>query len=277
MTKSLSAQYLEPGNTIGMGPKIDIRAPIVSIITPLFNKRAFIGETIKSVLAQTLADWEMIVVDDASTDGSAEVVRLYAAQDRRIRLWERTNEKGPGSARNHGVALAKGSWVLFLDADDLIESSHLERLTRDAHVQPAVKIIAGSYRRFPDNQPSVFTQIPPAGLGLGKQDLLDYAIAFGAWAPHAAIVSRDILFGQFLWDEKDFFGEDTAFWFRLLCFHTPGFSDNHGALYRYLSADCKGPIPNRRRGVVAIMSKSKKTLPFWSEIVCRYPAGNAKI
>jgi glycosyltransferase involved in cell wall biosynthesis len=205
----------------------------------LFNKGAYIEKTILSVIAQTMTDWEMIVVDDGSTDGSTDIVRRYAAKDGRIRLHERVNARGPGSARNHGIALSTGNWVLFLDADDLMESTHLENLAGEARRHPSAKIVAGWYQRFNDKEPDVLVQIPPAGLGKSHQALLDFAIAFGPWAPHAAIVSRDVLLGQFLWDEKDFFGEDTAFWFRLLCFYKPGFCDNRGALYRYQSADCR--------------------------------------
>ena len=86
-------------------------------------------------------------------------------------------------------------------------------------------------------EPDVFSPIPPVGPGRSHQELLDFAIAFAPWGLHAAIVSRDILSGQLLWDEKDFYGEDTAFWFRLLCFHQPKFCDHRGALYRYQSID----------------------------------------
>src|ERR1700735_4941661 len=94
----------------------------VSIITPLFNKAPYVAETIQSVLAQTMADWEMIVVENGSTDEGPNVVRQF--NDPRIHLME-SPKRGPGAARNLGLERARGEWILFLDADDLIERDYL--------------------------------------------------------------------------------------------------------------------------------------------------------
>ena len=99
---------------------------LVSIITPLYNCERFIGQTIESVLAQTYPEWEMVVVNDGSTDGGAEIVRRYAAQDGRIRLFEQPN-KGCAAARNRGLSEAKGRYYVFLDADDYWDPDFLEK------------------------------------------------------------------------------------------------------------------------------------------------------
>ena len=91
--------------------------PAVSVITPAWNAEGFIGETIESVLAQTFADWEMVIVDDGSTDGTASVVEAYAARDARIRLLQQQNA-GPSAARNHAMRQARGDFFAFLDSDD---------------------------------------------------------------------------------------------------------------------------------------------------------------
>jgi len=92
---------------------------LVSVITPCRNCEAFIGAAIDSVRAQTLADWEMIVVDDASTDASAAIVADYAARDRRICLVPLPRPAGAASARNTAIASARGRYIAFLDSDDL--------------------------------------------------------------------------------------------------------------------------------------------------------------
>lgn len=94
--------------------------PLVSIITPMFNAANTIGGTIRSVQAQTYQNWEMLVVDDCSTDNSREVVRQLIRNDRRIRLIESEyNFGGPARPRNIGMMSSLGKYFAFLDSDDL--------------------------------------------------------------------------------------------------------------------------------------------------------------
>lgn len=101
--------------------------PIVSVIIPSYNAMNYITETLESVLAQTLADIEIIVVDDGSNDNTREIVKEYAHKDSRLTLVEQTNQFA-GVARNNGMARATGSYLYFLDADDYIEKNTLETL-----------------------------------------------------------------------------------------------------------------------------------------------------
>lgn len=102
-----------------------MREGLVSVITPCYNGARYIAETMDSVLAQTYADWEMIVVDDGSEDSSAEIVHQYAERDGRIRLIRQENG-GSASARNHGIREAEGQYIALLDADDLWKEEFLE-------------------------------------------------------------------------------------------------------------------------------------------------------
>ena len=88
--------------------------PLVSIIMPLYNKRPYVRRAIESVCAQTFTEWELVVIDDGSTDGSLEEV---PHDDPRIRVFQQEN-RGPSAARNRGVELSNGEFVDFLDADD---------------------------------------------------------------------------------------------------------------------------------------------------------------
>lgn len=101
--------------------------PAVSIITPAFRTERVVGATIASVLAQTFTDWEMLVVDDCSPDGTAAAVERAASGDPRVRLIRRAKNGGAASARNAALALASARYVAFLDSDDLWLPAKLER------------------------------------------------------------------------------------------------------------------------------------------------------
>ncbi len=102
---------------------------MVSIITPVYNVKEYIVETMESVRRQTLTDWELILVDDGSTDGSKELILDYIEkkQDQRIRLVELEQNMGAATARNYGVERAQGRYIAFLDSDDIWMEDKLEK------------------------------------------------------------------------------------------------------------------------------------------------------
>jgi len=96
------------------------KQPLVSIIVPMYNAEKYIAETIESVINQTYKNWELLIVDDCSTDSSRDIVRKYINKDNRIKLIEsETNFGGPARPRNIGIEHAKGDYIAFLDADDV--------------------------------------------------------------------------------------------------------------------------------------------------------------
>lgn len=97
---------------------------LVSIITPLYNSEKYIQACINSVVSQTYSNWEMIIVDDYSSDKSAKIVKNQ--KDKRIQLIKLPTNKGAGYARNYGIKQAKGKFIAFLDADDLWNSKKLQ-------------------------------------------------------------------------------------------------------------------------------------------------------
>ena len=109
----------------------------VSVIIPAYNAAPYIGSTVHSVLAQTEQQFEIIVVDDYSTDDTARVVGELAANDHRIRLLRNTSNRGQAFSRNVGIAAARGDWISLLDADDWFEKDRLAALTGIADAQDA--------------------------------------------------------------------------------------------------------------------------------------------
>ena len=91
----------------------------VSIVMPLYNARAYLEEAIESVLAQSFQDWELIVVDDCSTDGSKELAELFARRDSRISVYSNAHNCGAAATRTFGLRYVTGDYLAFLDADDI--------------------------------------------------------------------------------------------------------------------------------------------------------------
>lgn len=115
---------------------------LISVVIPLYNKADAIVRTVQSVQAQTWADWELVVVDDGSTDQGAERVR--ALNDPRIRVLTQANA-GVSVARNTGMLHARGNWVALLDADDYWRKDHLERLAALVQKYPDATLLGSSY------------------------------------------------------------------------------------------------------------------------------------
>lgn len=101
--------------------------PLVSIITPIYNGEKEIKETIDSVLNQTFTAFEMIIVDDISTDKTVEVVKNYQKKDKRIKLYILDKKGGASAARNKAIKEARGQYIAFLDGDDLWKKDKLEK------------------------------------------------------------------------------------------------------------------------------------------------------
>ncbi len=100
---------------------------MVSIIMPAYNCEKYIAGSIESVQKQTFRDWELLVVDDFSTDGTAAVVKRYAAEDARIKLLSQPENTGAAATRNRAIDEAKGEYLAFLDSDDIWYPEKLEK------------------------------------------------------------------------------------------------------------------------------------------------------
>jgi glycosyltransferase involved in cell wall biosynthesis len=101
--------------------------PLVSIITPCYNSRQFLAQTIESVLVQTYQNWEMIIIDDCSTDDSYNITLKYAEKEIRIKVYRMEKNGGAALARNKSIELSKGDYLAFLDSDDLWFPEKLEK------------------------------------------------------------------------------------------------------------------------------------------------------
>jgi len=181
---------------------------LVSIITPAFKAERVIGQTIESVQAQSVQNWEMLIAEDFGPDDTRAVVREFAKREPRIRLIEPSQNGGPAAARNHALAEAKGRWLAFLDSDDLWLPSKLERQL-DFHRQHQHAVISFSgFRR-------ISADGARTGRFIGVPPILNYRKLLGntAIATSTAIVDRH-LSGEFRMQNTYY--DDFACWLALL-------------------------------------------------------------
>jgi len=158
----------------------------VSVVIPARNAAETLGEALASLRAQTLPDWEAIVVDDGSHDGTATIAVTFAARDARI-LHVSQPQMGVSAARNTGISLARFDWLLFLDADDWLSPLHLERMTAALVSDPDLDAVhCGWARVTPDGQ-IVDKAYRKAG------DLFALLARGPAFVIHACIVRRSLV------------------------------------------------------------------------------------
>ncbi len=187
-----------------------------SVVIPLYNKERFIACTVASVLAQTWTDFELIVVDDGSTDGGPDIVAAWG--DPRVRLVRQPNA-GVAAARNRGIAEAQGQWVAFLDADDWLHPRYLATLVQVQHACPeadtvatGLAFVAHDERQWPPPWPE-----PPAAPAIEVITCLPARWMQGPTLSSSSTAVRRtrLLAMQPCFPVGEAQGEDLDLWFRL--------------------------------------------------------------
>ena len=127
---------------------------LVSVIIPVYNTVKFLPSCIESVLNQSITDFELLLIDDGSTDGSGAICDEYAKKDCRVRVFHKEND-GVSSARNLGLDNAHGEWLEFVDSDDLLPENAITNLL--SHVDDDVDMVYGGIRKFDENDDDLET------------------------------------------------------------------------------------------------------------------------
>ena len=204
--------------------------PKVSVIIPMYNTAKYISQTLESLLNQTLKDFEIIIVDDCSTDNSVEVVESFmdrfAAQGIRLHLIELpNNSKMPGAVRNIGVQFACGEYVCFLDSDDLLTDSALEELSTLAEEYQADVVHTDTFfLLFEDNELELCEMqtlpLPPAPTfetnELSKR-IVNWINRGYNWEPFTMFCKRIFLVANQINFPRLLNNEDMVFSFSILC------------------------------------------------------------
>jgi glycosyltransferase involved in cell wall biosynthesis len=186
--------------------------PDFSIILPTYNRAPMIARAVESVLRQRHGSWELVVVDDGSTDDTRTVVERFA--DPRIRYFWKPNEER-SIARNFGIDRAAGEFVTFLDSDDLVLESHLATALECIRANPTIGVFHLGYAvRAADGAASTARRLPP------EQGLLRSLLRENPLSTNAVFVRRELLRDVRFPESRDaVIGEDWAVWLRLAARH----------------------------------------------------------
>jgi O-antigen biosynthesis protein len=210
--------------------------PLVSVVTPCHSAEAFIGETIESVLAQSAHPVEHLIVDDGSTDGSLAVIQRYASRHpERLHVERLPVSHGASHARNRGAAVARGEFLMFLDADDLLAADALAALVAAVHEHPGA-IAHAPWRRLIRDRRGAWRSRPsgvPRPSGDPDKALWDW-LEGRAWAPPCAVLwPRSVFERSGGWNEDFTVDDDGELMRRVLSRGVPlASAGGGGALYR---------------------------------------------
>jgi glycosyltransferase involved in cell wall biosynthesis len=232
-------------------------SPLVSIIMPALNAGKTISESIESVLAQSYSNWELIVVDDGSTDDTLITITNYKEKDSRIKVLSTTGRTGPANARNMGIDVATGRYCAFLDSDDLWSKEKLSRQIKFMQ-ENNIYISFTAYRKIDaDGQISEnFVQVPKyvnyndilksnsIGCLTAIFDLEEFP---GARMPDLG-VREDLRFWLSLLKQERIGHEDYGFWLSLL----------RNRRRKYLAYGINEPLAFYRIGHSSLSSNKKK-------------------
>jgi len=172
--------------------------PLVSVLMPAYNGEPYLIEAIESILNQTLTDFELVIIDDGSTDATWSILQEYAAQDRRIVLERNANNLGLIKTLNKGLSLVRGNFIARMDADDISLPERLEAQLNFLEQYPKVGLVGTAYYRMNSRGEYKLRQPPLDYTGLRWQ------LLFGTPMCHAATMFRRQLYDIGELTYKDF-------------------------------------------------------------------------
>lgn len=138
---------------------MDKSVPLISVIVPVYNVELYLRQCVDSILEQNLDDFELLLVDDGSTDGCGEICDGYKKLDNRVKVFHKSNG-GVSSARNVGLDNACGEWVAFVDSDDIVSPSYLSGLYSLVELYSDVELVIQRVLHFKDGMTDIFENIP---------------------------------------------------------------------------------------------------------------------
>lgn len=182
---------------------------LISIIMPAYNAQSTIGDSINSVLAQTYTNWELIIVNDCSTDKTASIIKDFAATDHRIHLHTNKQNIGCAATRNAAMSKARGQWLAFLDSDDIWRADKLEKQLQFSEETKALIIYTAT--SYINKHGKISNYVLPAEREFSYKSLLRRNIM----SCSSVMVRADVMV-PFPYSKKGDMHEDYAAWLQIL-------------------------------------------------------------
>ncbi len=184
--------------------------PKISIITPAYNCEKYLPEAVESVLSQTFTDWELLIIDDRSKDNTYRCMKKLAEKDKRIRIFQNETNMGAAATRNHGVRLAKGEWIAFLDGDDLWRKDKLKKQLTTAEENPEASFLFTGSAFIEDDGMTIAHVLHVPGQ-VNRRRLLGQNVI----SCSSVLIRRELML-EFPMPEEDGIHEDFATWLAIL-------------------------------------------------------------
>jgi len=176
-----------------------MKNPTVSVIIPTYNRAHLIGRAIQSVLNQTFQDFEIIIIDDSSTDNTDDIIKEFQKKDERIKYIKHNKNKGGSAARNTGIKIAKGEYIAFLDSDDEWLPKKIEKQIKAMKILP-FDIWGGIYCGFYYIKNEKYRIVKAIKKGILKKELLNKELDIGSSS--TILLTRDAINKIGLFDES---------------------------------------------------------------------------
>ncbi|MBX9686093.1 MAG: glycosyltransferase [Candidatus Obscuribacterales bacterium] len=232
-----------------------MNSPHISVCLPVFNGSKHLSAAIDSILTQSLGNFELLIADDGSSDGSQEILSDYARKDSRIRYWKNEARLGLFANYNACIMQATGKYIKPYAQDDLLEPDALERLAAALEAEPALALVSSARQIIDDNGKVSELKQPIAHdfRAAGKDVILFHLIGLNNWVGEPSTVMFRHEYRGSGFDNKYFHYGDIEYWFRVLL---------HGD-YQYLSR----PLASFRRHKASQTDKNHRELYFALDIL----------
>jgi len=243
-----------------------MKRPHVSVIIPTYNRAALLDRALESVIQQTYRDWEIVLVDDGSTDDTPSVVAPYARSLGDRLKYVRQPNCGASAARNHGIDIARGRFIAFLDSDDAFAPTKLARQLELFGRRPELGLVFSDYLcvdHTAETRVSAFDEYLPAARSIRRTDLGDrlhvcHDDLFSALlrnyliATIVGLVRRDVLTDQVRFAERISYAEEWLFYLQVTRRCRAGFVDEPLSVHHFVTGSLART--DRRRNVVGLVN-----------------------